>query len=234
MPDITYRSQAPELMDDFSMKGPTLRGALDQIAKVNRRLGGNRATFQALRFIIRQWPEGKPLRITDIGCGSGDMLRALADWAPEGNPLVLHGIDANADTLAYARKLSRHYPEISFVKRDVLDGRPLPETDVVLVTLTLHHFDNVQIEKLLSNIKTSARMAIIVNDLQRSRLAYVLFRLYCSVFVRNDMAREDGLVSILRGFRRRELRNFSEKLQFKNYHIRWKWAFRYQWILLNA
>ena len=39
-----------------------------------------------------------------------------------------------------------------------------------------------------------------------------------------------GIV-ILRGFKKKELVQFSEKLNFKKYTIQWKWAFRYQWII---
>jgi hypothetical protein len=42
--------------------------------------------------------------------------------------------------------------------------------------------------------------------------------------------REDGLTSILRGFKRR-INHFSKKINFKKYTIHWKWAFRYQWII---
>ena len=45
------------------------------------------------------------------------------------------------------------------------------------------------------------------------------------------MSRKDGLVSILRGFNKTELEQFSKELHFKNYSIEWKWAFRYQWII---
>jgi hypothetical protein len=45
------------------------------------------------------------------------------------------------------------------------------------------------------------------------------------------MSREDGLTSILRGFKKEELEAFSKKLGFKKYSIQWKWAFRYQWII---
>jgi hypothetical protein len=53
----------------------------------------------------------------------------------------------------------------------------------------------------------------------------------CFVFRLNEMSREDGLTSILRGFKKEELIHFSKKLSFKNYKIHWKWAFRYQWII---
>jgi hypothetical protein len=45
------------------------------------------------------------------------------------------------------------------------------------------------------------------------------------------MSREDGLVSILRGFKKPELINFSKINKLENYTINWKWAFRYQWII---
>jgi SAM-dependent methyltransferase len=233
MPDTTYRSSEPELMDDFSLRGTMLRGALDQVAKVNRRLGGNAATFQALRRLLSDWPAGKTVRIADIGCGNGDMLRAVADWGNSGGiSMRLTGIDANRDALDYARTLSAKYPDIGFSRLDVLN-ETLPEADIVLITLTLHHFGNGQIESLLAKLQRATTLAVIVNDLQRSRTAYILFKLYCLAFVRNEMAREDGLVSILRGFRRNELESLSGKT-FKQFSIRWKWAFRYQLILRNS
>jgi hypothetical protein len=71
----------------------------------------------------------------------------------------------------------------------------------------------------------------VINDLHRSALAYRLFQGLCFVFQLNSMSREDGLTSILRGFKKEDLIAFSEKLKFNNYTIQWKWAFRYQWII---
>jgi hypothetical protein len=45
------------------------------------------------------------------------------------------------------------------------------------------------------------------------------------------MSREDGLTSILRGFIKNELEDFSKKIQARKQTISWKWAFRYQWII---
>ena len=103
--------------------------------------------------------------------------------------------------------------------------------DIVLCTLTLHHFKEHEIEKLMAQFYKNATIGIVVNDLQRSAIAYRLFQALCFVFQLNKMSREDGLVSILRGFKRSELIAISNKLNFKNYTINWKWAFRYQWIV---
>jgi hypothetical protein len=77
----------------------------------------------------------------------------------------------------------------------------------------------------------NTNVGIVINDLHRSAVAYRLFQALCFVFQLNDMSREDGLVSILRGFKKAELEQYSKKLQLKKYTIQWKWAFRYQWII---
>jgi hypothetical protein len=64
-----------------------------------------------------------------------------------------------------------------------------------------------------------------------SELSYRLFQALCFVFRLNHMSRQDGLVSILRGFKKEELLNYSKQLKFTKYTIAWRWAFRYQWII---
>ena len=95
----------------------------------------------------------------------------------------------------------------------------------------LHHFKNDQIIKLLTLFNENSRLGIVVNDLHRNEVAYRLFQMICFVFRMNKMSREDGLTSILRGFKKEELIAFSEKLSLKKFSVQWKWAFRYQWIV---
>ena len=75
------------------------------------------------------------------------------------------------------------------------------------------------------------KKGIVVNDLQRSKLAYRLFQAIIFIFRLEKMTAEDGLISILRGFKREDLEKFSTELGLKKYSIKWKWAFRYQWII---
>lgn len=234
--DTTYRSTAPEIMDNFQMEGEILRDALDKIASINQLLGGNKVTLEGVRLLITGQPKSTLVRITDIGCGNGDMLRTLADYAAENNlNFVLTGIDANNFTVEHARSLSTGYSNISYNCLDIFDELEKPiDCDIVLCTLTLHHFKEEEIINLLGNYHTGARLGIVINDLERSAVAYYLFKALCFVFRLNDMSREDGLVSILRGFKRTDLISYSKKLNFRNYSIKWKWAFRYQWIIKTA
>ncbi len=206
---------------------------MDKIAKINHLLGGNKLTLDGVTKILRQNPVKRKVTIVDIGCGNGDMLRTLADYLEENEiNCALIGIDANKFAVNYARKLSIHYPNLTYRCEDIFSKSfEKLEYDIVLCTLTLHHFKDEEILTLLKILKTNAKMGIVINDLERSSIAYRLFQALCFIFRLNDMSREDGLVSILRGFKKRELEKFSKKLNFKNYTIDWKWAFRYQWII---
>jgi 2-polyprenyl-3-methyl-5-hydroxy-6-metoxy-1,4-benzoquinol methylase len=124
------------------------------------------------------------------------------------------------------------YPNISYHCEDIFD-KPFEELkyDIVLCTLTLHHFKDEEIIKIMTSFYKNASIGVVVNDLQRSTVSYRLFQSLCFVFQLNNMSRQDGLISILRGFKKEDLLRFSEKLNFKKYKIQWKWAFRYQWII---
>lgn len=228
-----YRSDEPEIMDDFAMEGEILRDALDKIAKINQLLGGNQLTLQAVKQLIAKIPNQKEITIVDVGCGNGDMLRTLAKFGLEHNlNLKLIGIDANNFTINHAQKLSEEFTNISFKCEDVF-SQVFEELkyDIVLCTLTLHHFKENEIKQLMTVFNVNSSVGIVINDLHRSALAYRLFQVLCFVFQLNAMSREDGLISILRGFKKEELLNISEKLNLTNYKIQWKWAFRYQWIV---
>jgi 2-polyprenyl-3-methyl-5-hydroxy-6-metoxy-1,4-benzoquinol methylase len=228
-----YRSTEPEIMDDFAMEGEILRDALDKIAKINQLLGGNLLTLRGVQDLMATIPKQTEISIIDVGCGNGDMLRTLADYGSKHQlNFKLIGIDANAFTINHARKLSSNYPNISYRCEDVFGNNFAKlKYDIVLCTLTLHHFKDDEIIALMSVFNENSRIGIVINDLHRSAISYRLFQVLCFVFRLNRMSREDGLVSILRGFKKEELVRFSNKLNLKNYKIQWKWAFRYQWII---
>ena len=211
-----YRSDEPEIMDDFAMEGEILRDALDKIAKINQLLGGNQLTLQGVQELIAKIPKKTEINIVDVDCGNGDMLRTLADYGIKNNiNFRLIGIDANNFTINHARKLSENYLNISYRCEDIFD-KAFAELkyDIVLCTLTLHHFKEDEILRLITVFNANSKIGIVINDLQRSAVAYRLFQVLCFVFRLNAMSREDGLVSILRGFKKEELIYFSKKIKF--------------------
>ena len=228
-----HRTNELEIMDDFSMEGEVLRDALDKIAKINKLLGGNQLTLQGVLSLVKGIPKEKEIVIVDIGCGNGDMLRKLAEFGKKNNYFFkLVGVDANSFTISHAESLSKNYPNISYSCQDIFDEdfKKL-KYDILLCTLTLHHFKDDEIVLLMQLFYKNTFIGIVINDLERSALAYRLFQIFCYIFRLNYMSTEDGLISILRGFKKEELELYSKKAKLKNYTIQWKWAFRYQWII---
>lgn len=228
-----YRTELPESMDDFTLEGEILRDALDKIAQINELLGGNKLTLLGVKTLLKNVAVDTEITIVDVGCGNGDMLRKLADYGLKNDlKLKLIGIDANNFTVNHAVDLSKNYPNISYCCENIFDKAFVAlKYDIILSTLVLHHFKEDEIIEVLTVFYTNARLGIVINDLQRSLIAYRLFQLLCFVFRLNAMSRKDGLVSILRGFKKEDLIGFSEKLNLKKYSIQWKWVFRYQWII---
>ena len=229
--DTTNRSTKIEIMDDLDMSGETLINSLDQLANINKWLGGNKTTIDSLKTILKTNPKDKMISIVDLGCGNGDMLRKVAHFGRKnGYKFDLLGIDANQATIDYAIQLSANFPEITYKKEDVLSKEFATHTyDIAMCTLFLHHFEDPIALNFIQTLLKNAKIGVVINDLHRHWLAYYLFKLLTSVFG-NEMTREDGLTSILKAFKRKDLDRFSKKINFKS-TITWRWAFRYQWII---
>ena len=229
--DTSHRSSKTEIMDDFTLEGVLLRDTLDKLETINRLLGGNSVTISGLKKILKNQSKNKTITIVDLGCGNGDILRDVAQFGRKNNySFKLTGIDANLAAIDYANELSKDYSELNFKKIDVFSEDFKEQSfDIVLCTLFLHHFKNEELIPFLKKITEKATIGIVVNDIHRHRLAYYLFKLI-GFFIKNEMVREDGLTSILRAFKKKDLENIAKELNV-HFSIQWKWAFRYLWIL---
>lgn len=223
-----------EIMDDLEMDGDQLIDSLDHIARINQWLGGNRLTIKALQVLLKDQPRDTELTIVDLGCGNGDMLRVIAAMGrKKGYRFRLLGIDANQTTIDYAIQLSADYPEIEYLSENVLSpGFKEIKYDIALCTLFLHHFENEVALEFVNTIVENSRIGVVVNDLHRHPMAWYLFNLI-TLGMNNKMAREDGLLSILKGFKKKDLELFADKINGQS-TIRWRWAFRYQWLITKS
>ncbi|MDP5230903.1 MAG: methyltransferase domain-containing protein [Cellulophaga sp.] len=226
------RSNQPELMDSFDEPIESLKAVFQDINRVNKLLGGNNITINAIENIIDKNPQEQYI-IVDMGCGDGNMLREVASYFRK-NKIIgkFIGIDLNQNALSIAKEVSSDFPEIEFVYQNILkiDAATF-SCDILINTLTMHHFTDEQVVLFLNKFTQLARFAVVINDLQRSRVAYYLFHLFSSIFIKTKIAKIDGLISIRRAFIKKELFAYSRELPSINHTIKWKWAFRYVWIL---
>ena len=230
--NTSTRTSEIEIMDDFELKGSELKKTLKDLDRVNYLLGGNQITHRGLKELLKNVSKDRTIRIADIGCGSGDMLRRIADFGREENySFELIGIDANRHAVKIAEEISASYPEINFLNLNIFSEEfNKMKFDIILCTLTLHHFSDKEIKHLIEQLYRQSELGIVINDLHRTKWAYFLFKLFCAGFIRNEIAKQDGLTSILRGFTKHEMKEFSSKIQAEH-TIKWKWAFRYLWVI---
>ncbi|MFK5974600.1 MAG: methyltransferase domain-containing protein [Flavobacteriaceae bacterium] len=230
--DLSERSEQPELMDDFREGPKKLRFVFDDINRVNKILGGTKITVTAVGKLMQQNPK-ENYTILDMGCGDGQMLREIANYCRKRNiNISLIGIDLNSEVLQLAKEASSQYDEIVFLHQDILeiDASEL-SCDIVINTLTMHHFTNTQLVVFLNKFIELGKIGIVINDLHRSTLAYYLFKLFSVIFIKTKHAKIDGLISIRKGFIKSELIAYSKGLPSVTHDIQWKWAFRYVWVM---
>lgn len=220
-------------MDDFDLQGDELERTLKDLENINKWLGGNKITMNGIKNLLHNHPDGKPIHIADVGCGNGSILREIAEWGRnKPYPFKLTGIDANTHAIRIAERLSEFYPEITYSAKNIFDPSfQKEEYDIILCTLTLHHFTDNEIKEITESFYRQAKKGVVINDLHRSKQAYYLFRAFCKVFINNKIARDDGLTSILRGFKKKDIKKFAAGIPATHQEINWKWAYRYLWVI---
>ena len=73
----------------------------------------------------------------------------------------------------------------------------------MVCNLFLHHFKNEEIITIVQKLVDASKMGVVVNDLNRNKLAFNLFKVFSRIFLKTHIARNDGLVSVARGFKRK-------------------------------
>lgn len=194
-------------MDQPSLDPRELNAALADLARLNRLFGGWRVVQRSLNALI---PAGSPIpvKILDVGTGSGDIPVHIALWAQEtGRSMRITAVDRNPRSLAIGKgRAHEAHLSIQFVQADV---KALPfrsgQFDIVLASQFLHHFAIPEASGILRCFGELARRAVIISDLQRNRFSLTLTYLGTRLFTRSPIVHHDSLVSIRRGFLPEEL-----------------------------
>lgn len=233
MSKFTSRSKAIEIMDDLQCSGEVVDQTLRELEIINRLLGGNQVTINGVRRLLKNKRSTEVIKIADLGCGGGDILKLVANWKRKtSRPLQLTGIDANPNIIEYAAKHSRDYPEIKYKAINIFSDEFEKESnDIVLATLFTHHFANEELIHLLQQLKKQTRIGIVINDLHRHWFAYYSIKWLTQLFSQSAMVKIDAPLSVLRGFKKQELIDILKQAGITRYTLRWKWAFRWELII---
>jgi 2-polyprenyl-3-methyl-5-hydroxy-6-metoxy-1,4-benzoquinol methylase len=230
---FNHRSTGIEIMDDLDCKGEVVDQTLRELDFINHWLGGNAVTLDGLKSLWKNIPKDRKISIADLGCGSCEMLRLIAQLArKDKREVALTGIDANPNIASYAQKKSFDFKNIQLEATNIFsDEFRQREFDIILGTLFLHHFTEEELIGVFSSLKNQARYGIIINDVHRHPLAYYSIKYLTELFSKSAMVKFDAPLSVLRSFKKEELKNILQKAGIEEYQLKWKWAFRWQLVI---
>ncbi len=201
---------SPELLDGPLHDVDALAGNLRDLARFNRYLFGAGLSVRAVRTLLDVIPATRaPRRVLDVGTGGADipavLLERLSDTA---GGLEVVAVDSRPEVVSVATGLhdcDRHDGRLVV---EVADGFALPYPDdafdVAHASLVLHHLDPEEAAIVLAEMARVAR-GVVVNDLLRSRRAWLGARALTLVATRNRFTRNDAPLSVRRAYDLTEL-----------------------------
>lgn len=233
MPILHQRSYQKELLDTTNIPFEDIRRNMQELDFINTKLGGHNITLDGVANLagMRKTFQSK-LTIVEIGCGGGDNLRAIGNWAERiGLPVQLKGIDINAECIAYAKQQKRNRG-IEFIVSDYKDVSFNISPDIIFSSLFCHHFKEDELVFMLQWMKQKSQLGFFINDLHRHWLAYYSIKLLTTLFSKSYLVKNDASLSVWRGFKRKEWNAIFEEAGIANFNCEWRWAFR--WLITSA
>jgi 2-polyprenyl-3-methyl-5-hydroxy-6-metoxy-1,4-benzoquinol methylase len=229
LPDFSKRSERLELMDDLTIEGDELEETLHQVERINSIARGPAISLAGIESVLPA--ELERLSILDVGTGSGDVPRVIAKWAdPKPFSVSIKGIDLSHTTINYARRRTTRAERLDFELRNLFDLPDDERYDIVHASLVLHHFPGREAIRALQKMHRLSRYGVVVNDLQRHFLPWLGLRLGLPLYTQNRLIRNDGPLSVLRGFTRRELINLAAQAGINRPSVAWEFPFR--WLMI--
>jgi SAM-dependent methyltransferase len=207
------RRREPELMDQPGLDERQHRKALAGLRRINRFCGTGHVAWRAIERLVASDPE-RTWRVLDLASGGGDVAIDVARRAVRrGVKVLVDACDVSPFAVRYAcaRAAERRVENVNFFRCDVLNG-PLPEGyDVVMCSLFLHHLDEETAVALLAKMAAAAKKLVVVNDLRRSTIGYLLAWFGCRILSRSPVVHVDGPRSVQAAFSLAEMRGVAKR-----------------------
>jgi ubiquinone/menaquinone biosynthesis C-methylase UbiE len=210
--DARLRSDGPELLDLDSTPASVKAKILEDVERITRLFALDRYWMWRIGKLIeaaRAARGGKPVRVLDVGAGSGGLLFGVARWAARRRvPVELAGVDYGEEAVERARRAAAAEGlRVSFVHGDARDLAHVDTrgVDVAVTTFMLHHLPPGDAARVLAELDRVAASGVFAFDLRRNLPA--LPPLWAALRLGRFEApsRHDTIMSVRRGYTAAEL-----------------------------
>lgn len=226
-PVFKRRSEKLERIDTGDYTAEEYDRFLEDIRKVNRYAGDSRALRSSLIRALRNSGTDR-FSVLDVGAGSGELLREIAGYGRKAEKIAdLFGLEINERSARSILEESNAFPEIHSIRGDALQ-LPFPDGafDYVISSLFAHHLTDRQIILALREMARVTNREVLVIDLNRHPAALAAYKAFCSIFRISQLVRQDGSLSILRGFKAKELLDLAQAAGFESARVERSFPFR--------
>lgn len=231
--NLTKRSFQKELLDADNIPQQDLYKNLEELNVINTLLGGHNITVKGFKELIET---GKKVHIAEVGCGGGDNLKAIYNWAIKNKiEIQLTGIDLKDDCINYARQSLKEIQNTNYIVSDyklVNFGENKP--DIIFSSLFCHHLNDKQIKEYLNWSINNSRIGFFINDLHRNSIAYLSIKILTKIFSSSYLVKNDASLSVARGFKKKEWQSLLMQTGIYTAKVEWKWAFRHLIVFKHA
>jgi len=230
---FSRRSYEKELLDRNDIPFEDIMQNMKELDFINKYLGGHNITIAGVRSLLTKLKRRNgQISICEIGCGGGDNLRVIRQFCRKENiDGEFMGIDINPHCIEFARSRKEN-DSISFLASDYKLVQFNKKPDIIFSSLFTHHFDDSEVVEILRWMNRNSTVGFFVNDLHRHPVAYYSIKWITKVFSKSYLVKNDASLSVLRGFRKKELIDFKNQAAIRGIQLKWKWAFR--WLLIHS
>lgn len=223
---LVQRDFRPELMDQIETSRAEHVWALQGLRRLNLASGVTGQLWRQIMTLCGIRAGGR-LRMLDVACGGGDVAVGVWKRAQRyGIDVDLVGLDRSPTACEQASQRCRAVG--APMKLECTDAvrSPLPSGfDVVMSSLFLHHLSRPDAVTLLAKMGDAGRL-LVISDLRRSAIGYVVAHAACRTVTRSPIVRYDGPQSVANSFSISEAADLCDEAGLSGAIVRRAWPWR--------
>ncbi|MBI2421222.1 MAG: methyltransferase domain-containing protein [Candidatus Hydrogenedentes bacterium] len=227
---LSERVCEPEILDRPDLDPEDVLPAYRGLARLHRIANATRIFLEPLQAYLRRDDGERTIRVLDLACGDGHLIRQLYRRLAEAHPHVeFYGCDKNVHAIEHANEQAvvDGCEGLHFFEANIIDEPIPPGFDVYINSLFLHHLDTPVAIQFMRNLAACAPDCILLSDLLRTHRGVVLTALATHTFSRSPIVHIDGRRSIRAAFSASEVRGLMRESGWNGVTLSRHWPERF-------